>query len=187
MVRDDLARPLPWHTSQGSCAMSPRPLQSTHGSVSEKPPPEPRDTWPVPTHVGQTRGVPFLSPVPEQAWHGCWLDMRSGTVAPSTASVKLSVTSDSTSWPRRGCVRAPVPPRPNSPPNTSPRPPPKPPAPAGAALRAAGEEVAQVEAEGAPGARSRAEAAVAEEGARLVVLLALLRVAEDVVRLGDLL
>ena len=104
-----MARPLPLQTSQGSCAISPRPLQSTHGSVSEKPPPPPRETWPVPTQVGHTRGVPFLSPVPEQALHGRRLDIRSGTVAPSTASVKLSVTSDSMSWPRRGWVRGPVP------------------------------------------------------------------------------
>ena len=64
----------------------------------------------MPTQVGHTRGVPFLSPVPEQALQGAWEDIRSGTVAPSTASVKLSVTSDSMSWPRRGCVRVPVPP-----------------------------------------------------------------------------
>src|SRR5262249_44881642 len=89
MERDDFARPLPLQTAQGSWAISPRPLQSTHGSVSEKPPPVPRETCPVPTQVGQTRGVPFLSPVPEHALHGAGLDIRSGTVAPSTASVKL--------------------------------------------------------------------------------------------------
>ena len=82
-------------------------MQSTHGSVSEKPPPPPRETCPVPTQVGHTRGVPFLSPVPEHALHGACEDIRSGTVAPSTASVKLSVTSDSMSWPRRGCTRVP--------------------------------------------------------------------------------
>src|SRR5690606_28285982 len=88
-------------------------------------------TCPVPTQVGHTRGVPFLSPVPEQVLQGCWLDIRSGTVAPSMASVKLRVTSDSTSWPRRGWVRvpAPAPVRLNRPPKTSPSPPPKPPDP----------------------------------------------------------
>src|SRR6185312_16284723 len=95
IVRALVARPLPLQTSQGSWAMRPRPLQSTHGSVSEKPPPLPRETCPVPTQVGQTLGVPFLSPVPEHALQGAWLDILSGTVAPSTASVKLRVTSDS--------------------------------------------------------------------------------------------
>ncbi len=130
MVREDLARPLPLQTSQGVSAIRPRPLQSAQGSVSEKPPPLPRETWPVPTQVGHTRGVPFLSPVPEQALQGAWEDIRSGTVAPSTASVKERVTSDSMSWPRRGWTRVPgpAPPRLNSPPKTSPRPPPpKPP------------------------------------------------------------
>ena len=107
MVRELFARPLPWQISQGFSAIRPRPLQSTHGSVSEKPPPPPRETCPVPTQVGHTRGVPFLSPVPEHALQGAWEDIRSGTVAPSTASVKLSVTSDSMSWPRRGCTRVP--------------------------------------------------------------------------------
>src|SRR5690606_25472424 len=131
MVREDLARPLPLQTSQACSAISPRPLQSGHGSVREKPPPLPRATCPVPTQVGHTRGVPFLSPVPEQALQGCCEDMRSGTVAPSIASVKLRVTSDSMSCPRRGWVRVvPAPPRLNRPPKTSPRPPPKPPAPA---------------------------------------------------------
>src|SRR5690348_16064677 len=131
IVRDDLARPLPLHARQGCSAIRPRPLQSGQGSVSEKPPPEPRATWPVPTQVGHTRGVPFLSPVPEHALQGDCEVMRRGTVAPSTASVKLSVTSVSMSWPRLGCVRVPVPvpPRLNSPPKTSPSPPPKPPAP----------------------------------------------------------
>src|SRR5690606_5050819 len=128
MVREDLARPLPLQTSQACSAISPRPLQSGHGSVSEKPPPEPRATCPVPTQVGHTRGVPFLSPVPEQVLHGAWEDIRRGTVAPSMASVKPRVTSVSTSCPRRGWVRAPAP-RLNSPPNPSPRPPPKPPGP----------------------------------------------------------
>src|SRR5690606_29951500 len=128
IVRELVARPLPRQTGQGSWAISPRPRQSTQGSVSEKPPPPPRLTCPVPTQVGHTRGVPFLSPVPEQVLQAALDDIRSGTVAPETASVKLSVTSDSMSWPRLGCVRAPGPPRLNSPPKTSPRPPPNPPA-----------------------------------------------------------
>src|SRR5690606_21321268 len=126
---EDLARPLPLQTLHGGSAFRPRPLPSWQGSAREKPPPLPRATCPVPTQVGHTRGVPFLSPVPEQALQGAWEEILSGTVAPSLASVKLSVTSDSMSWPRRGCVRVPAPPpRPNRPPKTTPRPPPKHPA-----------------------------------------------------------
>jgi len=38
-------------------------------------------TWPVRTHVGHTRGMPFASPVPEQALQGACEVIRSGTRA----------------------------------------------------------------------------------------------------------
>src|SRR4051812_46063377 len=101
MLRVLLPRPLPSHTGQGSSTIRPRPLQSRHGSEKAKLP-RLRLAAPVPSQVGQTRGVvPALAPVPAQAGQADELVSRSDTVVPSTASENDSVTSDSMSWPRR--------------------------------------------------------------------------------------
>jgi hypothetical protein len=129
IVRVEGARPLPWHTGHGSSTTRPRPRQVRQGSENANAP-WARLVVPVPPQVGHTWGdVPARAPVPWQAAHGACVVMRIGTVTPWTASVKRSVTSLSTSAPRRGaCVRVrPAPP--NRPPNRSPRPPPAPPAP----------------------------------------------------------
>ncbi|GAA3123946.1 hypothetical protein GCM10020001_050890 [Nonomuraea salmonea] len=100
-------------------------MQSRHGSEKAKLP-RLRLAAPVPSQVGQTLGVvPALAPVPLHAVQAAELVSRSETVVPSTASVNVSVTSDSMSWPRRALVvppvvRPPAPPRLNSPPNRSP-------------------------------------------------------------------
>lgn len=132
IVRVLLPRPLPSHTGHGSSTSRPRPLQSRHGSEKAKLP-RLRLAAPVPSQVGQTRGVvPALAPVPLHAVHAEELVSRSETVAPSTASPNESVTSDSMSWPRRALVLVvppvrPAEPRLNRPPKMSPMRSPAPP------------------------------------------------------------
>lgn len=82
-------------------------MQSRHGSEKAKLP-RLRLAAPVPSQVGQTRGVvPALAPVPPHAVQAAELVSRSETVVPWTAWVNESVTSDSTSWPRRALVVVP--------------------------------------------------------------------------------
>jgi hypothetical protein len=186
MVRELVARPEPLQVSQGSWAMSPRPLQSTQGSVSEKPPPPPRDTWPVPTHVGQTRGEPFLSPVPAQDLHAAEEDIRSGPVD-RLGEAERHLGLDVLPAPRlrtgTGAATAEQPAEDVADPATAA----ETAGPARASGLPASEEVAQIEVEPARTAGPGPDAAAAEQGARLVVLLAALGVAEHVVRLGRVL
>ncbi len=137
IVRVFCPRPEPLQDGQGSSTTRPRPRHSRHGSAIPNRPAL-RDTWPVPSQLGHTRGtVPALAPVPRQASQAAPLVMRSGTVTPSTASRKPRVTSDSTSAPRRGPVpgaRPADPPRllkmvPNRSPTPPPPAPPAPPCP----------------------------------------------------------
>ncbi len=122
-VRVPSARPLPWQVGQGSSTTRPRPRHSRHGSANAKPP-WLRVVWPVPRQTGHWVGrAPSRPPVPWQLGHGFSLDIRSGTVTPSTASWNDSVTSDSMSAPRRGDVVRPPARPPKRPPSTSPRPP----------------------------------------------------------------
>src|SRR5690348_11241377 len=120
-VRVLLPRPLPSQTGHGLSTRSPRPLQSRHGSEKAKFP-RLRLAAPVPSQVGQTRGVvPALAPVPLHAEQAEELVSLRDTVVPSTASENDRVTSDSMSCPRRGRVVVVVrPPRLNRPPNRSP-------------------------------------------------------------------
>src|SRR5580658_8292377 len=97
-----IARPLPAHTGHGSSTTRPRPRQVLQGSENAK---LPRFllACPVPSQVGHTRGtVPALAPVPMQALQGPSPARCSDTVAPLTASAKLSDASVSTSAPRLG-------------------------------------------------------------------------------------
>src|SRR5690606_4542056 len=127
MTRLVVPRPDPSHTGHGSSTTRPRPLQSLQGSAIPNPP-ESVLVNPVPTHVGHTRGtVPARAPVPPHDAHAAELVSFSGIVLPSTASMKLTETSRSTSAPRRAApdrLRARWL---NSPPKTSPMPPPAPP------------------------------------------------------------
>src|ERR1700722_7015063 len=128
MVLVLIARPLPLQVSQGSSTTRPRPRQVLHGSENAKLP-RLRLPWPVPSHVGQTRGtVPALAPVPLQTAHGPSPVSRSETVAPLIASLNDSAVSVSTSAPRRGLAwLVPVVPPgrlPNTPPSRSPSRPP---------------------------------------------------------------
>src|SRR5215212_4998251 len=131
MVLVDLPRPEPWQTGHGSSTTIPRPRHSRHGSVTAKTPPEVEVCIPLPSHVGQTRGiVPARAPVPRHASHAVSETICIATVTPSMACTKSTVTSPSTSLPRRGprvvvnrvvwVVGPPL----NRPPKISPRPPP---------------------------------------------------------------
>jgi hypothetical protein len=91
IVRLLIARPLPAHDGQGSSTTRPRPRHSRHGSENAKLP-RFRLDWPVPWHVGHTRGtVPDFAPVPRQAGHASSPVSRNDTVVPSMASWKDSV------------------------------------------------------------------------------------------------
>ena len=64
----------------------PRPRQSRHGSVTANTPPEVEVCIPLPSQVGQTRGmVPVLAPVPWQASHAASDTICMPTVTPSIA------------------------------------------------------------------------------------------------------
>src|SRR3954464_511201 len=159
----------------------PAPPHCEHGCEIENSP-WPCDSMPRPWQRGHTRGlVPGLAPGPAHVVHVAEAETDSGTCAPSTAWSKEIETSASRSRPFSGRGRACVPaPPPRGPPHRllrmSPRPPAsKPPAPPAATAPPAGAPPAEGVAAG-----ERVEA-------RVVVLLALLGVAEDVVGMRDLL
>src|SRR5687768_9601944 len=114
IVRVLVTPPLPTHSGHFSSTIVPTPWHSRHGSVKLNEP------WlllttPCPRQLGQWRGVePGAAPLP---WHVSQVPgVRRviGSVAPCTASVKLSTTSVSTSRPRprrpAGCPAGPPPP-----------------------------------------------------------------------------
>jgi hypothetical protein len=182
MVRVLIARPLPEHTGQGSSTTMPRPRQVRHGSESAKPP-RFLLSCPVPLQVGHTLGtVPALAPVPRQVGHGPSPASRSATVEPSMASPNVSVVSVSMSAPRLG-LAAPAAGAEHPAQQVAE------PAAGTAGAGAAAEQVTQVKAALAalPAGARHPQPAAAEQGPRVVVLLALFLVGQDVVRLGDLL
>src|SRR6201996_4763947 len=186
MVRVLAAWPLPLHEVHGSSTTSPRPRQVLHGSEKAKLP-RFRLDCPGPSQVGQTLGtVPALAPVPWQTGQGPSPVSLSGTVVPSTESLNDKVVSVSTSAPRRGRVWVPArPPPPNMPPRMSPSPPlPGVPPPAWPPPKRSPRSNPNPP-PGWPGRPVPGPAA--EHRARVVVLLALLLVGQDVVGLGNLL
>ncbi len=179
-VRSDW--PVPAQSGQGSSTTMPRPRQSRQGSAKANPPALRLD-MPVPLQRGQTRGlVPGLAPVPRQVRQAPVPASWIGTVTPLSASPNANVTSASRSAPRRGGL-GPTAAAEHAAEDVAEA--------AGPTARAAApEEVGQVERDataGAARAAGHAEAARAEQRARLVVLLALRRVGQHVVGLGDLL
>src|SRR5215472_5829114 len=83
--------PTPWHSRQGSVKLNEPWLLLT---------------TPMPRHLGQVRGdVPGAAPLPLQVSQVPGVRRVIGSVAPCTASTKLSTTSVSTSRPR---LRRPV-------------------------------------------------------------------------------
>ena len=140
---------------------------------------------PLPSQVGQTRGtVPARAPVPRHASQAVSDTICIPTVTPSMACTKSTVTSPSTSLPRRG-------PRVGGEPRRLCR--------GAAAVEQTAENVTQTATSVAeqivnrrtaalPGTGSReAEATAAEQPPRLVVFLALVLIRQHVVGFGDLL
>ena len=164
------------------------PRQSRHGSLKPNAP-WLRLTKPVPEQVGHCRDdVPGRAPLPWQVRHAPGPDSCSGRVAPRTASSKPSFTSASTSCPRVGpAERARRPPAATAACAAAEQPAQQVTEPAAAGTA---EDVGDVERPAArlpAAAESAREPAAAEQRTRLVVLLALGRVRQHVVGLGDLL
>ena len=168
-------RPWPWQVWQGCSMTVPEPPQRWHGRVIENRP-WPSDSTPRPWQTGHTIGlVPGSAPVPRQVGQAAWVATETGTCAPSTAWSKESETVVSRSRPRSAAGRVRAPPRPP------------------VVLKMPGEDVREAAEVGRPSRRPRRRRAppnglaAAEDRAAAVVLLALLRVPERVVGLGDLL
>ena len=178
--------PRPLQCLHLSLTMLPRPPQVGHTCENENGPWS-TATAPDPPHVVHTSGsVPGFAPLPPHTEHGASDVMLTDVVAPCTASRKSRCSSVSRSCPRWGPAGTRPRWRPPRPPNRFPRMSPKPPMSPTSSKRTFWNAATEP-----AGPARAAEPARADAGrdhlADLVVLLALLGVAEHVVRGRDLL